>query len=116
MANPVQSLNRAISLATRLRASSEKNKAHAEFKGMIDDILLELAEVQLKLEEMFTENVSLKNQAQVKANPKGELCPRCGQFGWKVTGTRPHGQQGAVAQIYACTKCGLKEEVLVAPK
>jgi hypothetical protein len=116
MANPVQSLNRAITLATRLRASSEKNKANAEFKGMIDDILLELAEVQLKLEEMFTENVSLKTQAHAKANPKGELCPRCGEFGWKVTGSRPHGQQGAIAQIYACPKCGLKEEVLVAPQ
>ena len=116
MANPVQSLNRAITLATRLRASSEKNKANAEFKGMIDDILLELAEVQLKLEEMFSENLSLKTQAQAKANPKGELCPRCGEFGWKVTGSRPHGQQGAIAQIYSCPKCGLKEEAVVTPK
>jgi predicted RNA-binding Zn-ribbon protein involved in translation (DUF1610 family) len=116
MANPVQSVNRAITLATKLRASAEKNKANAEFKGAIDDILLELAEVQLKLEEMFSENVSLKTQAHAKANPKGELCPRCGEFGWKITGSRPHGQQGAIAQTYSCPKCGLKEEVLATPK
>ena len=116
MANPVQSLNRAITLATRLRGASEKNKATAEFKGMIDDMLLELAEVQLKLEELFSENLSLKSQAHAKAHPRGELCPRCGEFGWKVTNTRPHGQQGAIAQTYSCPKCGLREEVLTTPR
>ncbi|HKD53549.1 MAG TPA: hypothetical protein VKB72_04965 [Steroidobacteraceae bacterium] len=116
MANSAQSLNRAITLATRLRAASEKNKANAEFKGLIDDILLELAEVQMRLEEVFTENVSLKSQAHAKAHPKGELCPRCGEFGWKVINTRPHGQQGAIAQTYSCPKCGLKEEVLTTPR
>jgi predicted RNA-binding Zn-ribbon protein involved in translation (DUF1610 family) len=113
MTDLLPAISRAINLATRLRALSDKKVKDAEFKGILDDILLELAEVQLKVEEVMNENVILKGQVQ---NPKGELCPRCGELGWRVTGSRPHGQHGSIARTYSCPKCGLKEEVIAPAK
>jgi predicted RNA-binding Zn-ribbon protein involved in translation (DUF1610 family) len=104
MSDAVQAVSRVINLATRLRALAEKRTKDAEFKGIIDDILLELAEVQLTVEQLVTEAVR-------GAPQQPQLCPRCGELGWKATGTRPH-KSGRMAQIYACPKCGLKEEVL----
>ena len=105
-------ISRAVTLATRLRVISDRGK-DAEFRGIVADLLLELAEVQLKLDELLTENAALKGQMQTHSNPKGERCPRCFEFGWRVTSSRPHGQLGAMVQTYTCAKCGLKEEVVV---
>jgi hypothetical protein len=115
MSDLINSLSQAMSLATRLRSMSEKLK-EGEFKRVLDALLLELAEVQLKLDELMSEHVALKGQLQAQANPQGELCPRCGALGWKVTGSRPHKTSGVVVQTHSCAKCGLKEETLVKPK
>jgi len=108
-------ISRAVMLATRLRVISDRGR-DAEFRGIVADLLLELAEVQLKLDELLNENAALKGQVQSNANPKGERCPRCFEFGWRVTSSRPHGQLGAMVQTYTCAKCGLKEEVMVKGK
>jgi uncharacterized protein with PIN domain len=112
MSDLLSAISRAIALVTRLRALSEKKVRDAEFKGLLDDILLELAEVQLKLEDVISENAEL----QAQSNPQGERCPRCQELGWRVSSSRPHGQLGAIARTFACSKCGLKEEVLVPQK
>jgi predicted RNA-binding Zn-ribbon protein involved in translation (DUF1610 family) len=109
------SLSQAMTLATRLRSMSEKIK-EGEFKRLLDALLLELAEVQFKLEELMSENVSLKGQLHAHANPKGELCPRCGELGWRISDTRPHKTPGVIVQTHSCPKCGLKEEALIKPK
>jgi hypothetical protein len=88
----------------------------AQFKQLVADLLLELAEVQLKLDELMKENAALKGQLQSHSNPQGERCPRCFEFGWQVTSSRPHGQLGGMVQTYGCAKCGLKEEVVVKGK
>ena len=108
-------ISRAVTLATRLRVISERGR-DAEFKGIVADLLLELAEVQMKLDELLNENAALKGQLQSQSNPKGERCPRCFELGWRVTSSRPQGQLGAMAQTYTCAKCGLKEEVFVKGK
>jgi len=108
-------ISRAVTLATRLRVLSERGR-DAEFKGIVADLLLELAEVQMKLDELMNENAGLKGQMQSSANPKGDRCPRCFESGWRVTSSRPHGQLGGMVQTYACPKCGLKEEVVVKGK
>ena len=113
MTDLLPAISRAINLATRLRALSDKKVKDAEFKGILDDILLELAEVQLRVEEVLNENATLKGQVR---SPKRGLGPRCAELGWRVTGSRPHGQHGAIAQTYKCPKCGLKEEVVVPAK
>ena len=108
-------ISRAVTLATRLRVMSDRGR-DAEFKGVVADLLLELAEAQLKLDELLNETAALKGQLLSNANPKGERCPRCFEFGWRVTGSRPHGQLGGMVQTYSCAKCGLKEEMMVKGK
>jgi hypothetical protein len=115
MSDLTTSLSQAMTLATRLRSMSEKLK-EGEFKRILDALLLELAELQLKLDEVMTEQVALKSQLHAQANPQGELCPRCGALGWKATGSRPHKTPGVIVQTHSCTKCGLKEETLVKPR
>jgi hypothetical protein len=109
-----QALSHAIGLATRLRTMSEKMR-DTQFKGIADNLLLELAELQLKVEAFTTEHAELKAQLRAAANPQGERCPRCAESGWKVTSTRPD-KSGRVIQTYSCPKCKLKEDVLVAPR
>ena len=108
-------ISRAVTLATRLRVISDRGR-DAEFKGIVADLLLELAEAQMKVDELLNENAALKGQVQAKSNPRGERCPRCFEFGWRVTSSRPHGQLGAMVQTYTCAKCGLKEEAMVKGK
>ena len=108
-------ISRAVTLATRLRVISDRSR-DAEFTSIVADLLLELAEVQLSIDELLSENAALKGQMQSHANPKGERCPRCFEFGRRMTSSRPHGQLGSMLQVYACAKCGLKEEVTVKGK
>jgi uncharacterized protein with PIN domain len=118
MTDLIQKVSNAINLVTRLRTISEKTR-DSEFKGLVANVLLELAEIQLKLDEILNENITLKGQLDAKSNPQGERCPRCQELGWKVTSSRPQkslGQSPRILQTYSCPKCGLKEEVVVAPK
>ena len=115
MSDLLPGISRAIALATRLRVISERSR-DAQLQQLVADLLLELAEVQLKLDEILNENATLKGQVQASSNPKGERCPRCFEFGWRVTSSRPHGQLGAMVQTYTCAKCGLKEEAMVKGK
>jgi hypothetical protein len=108
-------ISRAVTLATRLRVISDRGR-DAELRGIVADLLLELAEVQLKLDELLNENAALKGQMQANSSPKGERCPRCFEFGWRVTTSRAHGQLGGMVQTYTCPKCGLKEEVVLKGK
>jgi len=115
MSDLFPAISRAVTLATRLRVISDRGR-DAEFRAIVADLLLELAEVQLKFDELMNENAALQGQLQSHANPKGERCPRCFEFGWRVTSSRPHGQLGATVHTYSCGKCGLKEEVTVKGK
>jgi hypothetical protein len=117
MSDLTASISHALTLATRLRSMSEKIK-DGEFKRVLDALLLELAELQLKLDQLVSEYMGLKGQAPGQPAPpaQGDCCPRCGALGWKISATKPTKTAGVIAQIYACGKCGLKEEVLVAGK
>jgi len=108
-----QAISHVIGLATRLRAMSEKMRDQ-QFKGIVDNLLLELAEIQLKVESLAGEQAALRAQVEAAANPQGLRCPRCYEAGWKVTGTKTD-KNGRTIQVYACPKCKLIEEVLVAP-
>ena len=74
MSDLLSSISQAMTLATRLRSKSEKLK-EAEFKQLVDALLLELAEMQLRLDELTRKNLALKPQLQAQANPQGERCP-----------------------------------------
>ena len=105
-----QAIAQMIVLATRLRTHSEKLR-DTQIKGMADDLLLQLAELQLKAEAFATEHSALKAQLQLVSNPEGERCPRCHELGWKVTNTRQD-KAGRTVQTYFCKSCKLKEEVV----
>jgi ssDNA-binding Zn-finger/Zn-ribbon topoisomerase 1 len=115
MSDLLSSISQAMALATRLRSKSEKLK-ETEFKQLADALLLELAEMQLKLDDLMSDNVAMKGQLQAQANPQGECCPRCGELGWRVSSTKPHKTPGVMVQTYTCPKCRLKEETLIEPK
>lgn len=104
-----QAISQMIVLATRLRTHSEKLR-DMQIKGMADELLLQLAELQLKIETFSTELAALKAQLQSAANPEGERCPRCHELGWKIASTRQD-KSGRTVQTYLCRSCKLKEEV-----
>ena len=108
MSELTQAIAQMIVLATRLRTHSEKLR-DMQIKGMADDLLLQLAELQLKTEVFATEHAALKAQAQTAASPEGERCPRCHELGWKVTNTRQD-RSGRTVHTYVCRSCKLKEE------
>ena len=110
MSEMTQAIAQMIVLATRLRTHSEKLR-DMQIKGMADDLLLQLAELQLKAEVFATEHAALKAQAQPAASPAGERCPRCHELGWKVSSTR-RDRSGRTVHTYLCRSCKLKEEVL----
>ena len=71
MSDLLPGISRAVGLATRLRVISERGR-DPEFKQLVADLLLELAEVQLNIDQLLNESAALKGQLQVNANPKGE--------------------------------------------
>lgn len=109
MSELTQAIAQLLVLATRLRTHSEKLR-DTQIKGMADDMLLQLAELQMKFEAFTAEHAALGAQAQSVANPEGERCPRCHEIGWKVTNTRQD-KAGRTVQTYSCKSCKLKEEV-----
>lgn len=104
-----QAISQTIVLATRLRTHSERLRDQ-HIKAMADELLVQLVELQLKLEAVTTEHAALKAQLQSTASPEGERCPRCHELGWKVTNTRQD-RSGRTVQTYFCKSCKLKEEV-----
>jgi Zn finger protein HypA/HybF involved in hydrogenase expression len=111
MSELTQAISQMIVLATRLRTHSEKLR-DTQIKVMADDLLLQLAELQFKLESFATEHAALQAQLHSASNPEGERCPRCHELGWKITNTRQD-KAGRTVQTYTCKSCKLKEEVVV---
>jgi hypothetical protein len=72
MSDLLPGISRAVSLAIRLRVISERGR-DAQFKQLVADLLLELAEVQLKLDELMNENAALRGQLQTQGNPKASV-------------------------------------------
>lgn len=66
MSDLLPGISRAVALATRLRGICERG-GDAQSKQLVADLLLELAEVQLKLDELMNENAALRGQFVVKA-------------------------------------------------
>jgi hypothetical protein len=59
-------------LTGRLRVISERGR-DAQFKQLVADLLLELAEVQLKLDDLMNENAALRGQLQTRGNPRASV-------------------------------------------
>lgn len=72
----ITAITNAISLLTRLREISA-NIRDAEFKNLLADLSLELAEVKIKMAGLMTENLELQNKIKELESVEGDPCPRC---------------------------------------
>lgn len=118
MTDIISPLSAAISLVGRLRTISATIR-DAEFKNLLAELNIELAEAKIKLAEVIDENFRLKREIEELSTPKGELCPSCAKPTWRVTGSQRDamfGDLGGIRRTYKCEPCGYTESVLVAPK
>lgn len=72
MADILSSVATAVSLTTRLREIG-KHIEDAEFKNVLADLSLELADAKLKISGLVSENTDLKENLRNAS----EFCPKC---------------------------------------
>lgn len=111
MADIIASVSTALSLTKRLREIG-KNIEDAEFKNLLADLSLELADAKLKILELVTENTELKEKLSSISSATGELCPKCNNRTFEIISTKPHnifGDLGSKEREYKCSSCGFEE-------
>lgn len=117
MTDLISSVTNAVVLATRLREIS-KNIENAEFKNLLADLSLELADAKLNIADLVAENAKLKEQVYSLTSVTGELCPKCNNRTFELIATRPHpifGEVGAKEREYKCSNCDFTECKLIDP-
>lgn len=117
MADLLGTVSTAISLATRLREIS-KNIEDAEFKNLLADLSLELADAKLKMADLISENAEMKQRLDSLTSSTGEQCPKCNNGTFQIVSTRPHptfGDMGAKEREYKCSGCGFEESKFINP-
>jgi len=113
----ISSVSTAITLATRLREIS-KNIEDAEFKNLLADLSLELADAKLKMADLISENAEMKEQLHSLTSASGEKCPKCNNRTFELISTKPHpvfGEVGAKERTYVCSVCSFEESKLIEP-
>lgn len=117
MSDLISSVSTAISLASRLREIS-KNIEDAEFKNLVADLSLELADAKMKLATLVSENAEMKEKIHALTSATGEVCPKCNNRTFELISTRPHptfGELGSKERQYECSGCGFSETKMVDP-
>lgn len=117
MGDIVSGISSAIALAGRLREIS-KNIENAEFKSLLADLHLELADAKIKMAGLMDENATLKERIKSLTSTSGERCPKCGQRAFQLVSSKPHpifGDVGGMEREYKCASCGFVESKLVTP-
>jgi hypothetical protein len=117
MAEILSTITTAIGIGKQLIAFGEKTQ-NAELKNVVADLLLKLAEIKTQLASVIEDNSRLKTQIREleSATGKGEICPKCRKYGWRVASSRPDtvfGQAGGIRRTYKCDLCGFSEQMLV---
>jgi hypothetical protein len=114
----ITAITNAISLLTRLKQISG-NIRDAEFKNLLADLSLELAEVKIKMASLMNENLELQNKIKELESVEGDPCPRCHKRGWQIENSKPdkvYGIIGGIRRTYKCSFCGFSEEELIKPQ
>ena len=114
----ITAITNAIGLVTRLKKIGE-NIRDAEFKNVLADLTLELAEVKMKMAGLMEENLDLKNKIKELESFEGDPCPKCHKRGWQIEKSQKHPQFGGVGillRTYKCSLCGFTEEEMITPK
>lgn len=111
----ISSFSTVISLASRLREIS-KNIEDAEFKNLVADLSLELADAKMKIAALISENAEMKEMVHALTSASGEVCPKCNNRTFELISTRPHptfGRLGCKERQYKCSGCGFSEAKMV---
>ncbi|NCC52911.1 MAG: hypothetical protein EOM20_17105 [Spartobacteria bacterium] len=112
MQDVIDAVSNAISLTKRLRNISENIK-EAEFRNIVADLSVELAEAKMKLADLISENADLRKQLSEIETAPGIACPSCRKYTYIVVKSEPDktfGDLGGLRRTYQCSACGLKEE------
>jgi hypothetical protein len=115
VADIISTISSAISLTRRLKTISDNIK-DAEFKNLLADLTLQLADVKLKLASILEENVALKQQIKENENTEGDPCPKCRMRSYQLVSSKPDsvfGEVGGVRRLYKCSSCEFSEEKLI---
>lgn len=118
MPDLISSIATALSLVSRLRTISATIR-DAEFKNLLADLNIELADVKMKLAEVVDENAKLKQKVRELERAEGDPCPKCHKRTWELIDSRPDptfGDLGGIRRKYKCSACDFSEETLVPPK
>ncbi|HCG7042105.1 TPA: hypothetical protein NJ307_004383 [Vibrio parahaemolyticus] len=117
MTDVLSSFSTLVSLASRLREVG-KNIEDAEFKNILADLSLELADSKLKIAELVSENAELKEKLNDLTSASGEICPKCRNRTYEIKSTKPHpvfGDLGTKERLYECSACKFSETKLIEP-
>ena len=115
MGDLITAVSTAITLATRLREIS-KNIEGAEFKNLLADLSLELADAKLKIADLINENADLREKLNSLTSATGERCPKCNNRTFEIVSTKPHpifGEMGTKEREYKCSACGFAESKFI---
>lgn len=117
MTEYLSSVTTAITLASRLREIG-KNIEDAEFKNLLADLSIELADAKLKIADLISENAKLKVELHALTSSTGEICPKCKNRTFEIISTKPHkifGNMGAKEREYKCSVCEFTEAKFIEP-
>src|SRR5689334_14587529 len=107
MTDIISSVSTAISLAKQLRDANEKIK-NVEFRVLLADLALELAQLKEQLSNQIVENSNLRARiVQLEAAGK-DPCPKCHMPTWalqKSVKDPVFGDLGGVRRTYICSDC-----------
>lgn len=112
MADLISTVSTALTIASRLKEVSDKVR-DAEFRNLLADLSIELAEVKSKAASLLEENTKLKQQLNDLDTSPADPCPKCRKRTYVVTKSVPDkqfGELGGLRRTYACSSCGFTEE------
>jgi hypothetical protein len=115
MGDIISTISSAISLVSKLKKIGQ-NIRDAEFKNVLADLSLQLADAKMKLAAIIEENTQLKEKVRALENAEGEPCPKCHKRGWHIEDSKPDahfGVLGGTRRTYKCSFCGFSEERLI---
>jgi predicted RNA-binding Zn-ribbon protein involved in translation (DUF1610 family) len=115
MGDIISTISSAISLVSKLKKIGQ-NIRDAEFKNVLADLSLQLADAKMKLAAIIEENTQLKEKVRALENAEEEPCPKCNKRGWHIEDSKPDanfGVLGGIRRTYKCPFCGFSEERLI---
>lgn len=111
MVEIINTISTALSIASRLKKIS-KNITDADFRNLLADLSIELADAKLKIADVVAENAKLKERVIELESADGEKCPKCGQRTFELVSSSKHptfGDLGVMERQYKCASCGFEE-------